>query len=346
MCGIVALVVRGTDADAGARSVAAALRTLAARGPDGQRTLSLVGAATTTTLGFSRLAINGLSVSGMQPFSRGADVTNVAAVVCNGEVYNYRALAAEHGFEAALTSGSDCEALLPLFAALGGDAVEFARSLDGVFALVLADAATDRLLVARDPYGVRPLFVATAKDGGGAAARLAFASELKALVAAGVTDDALYDVAPFPPGHAATYCCKTGALLSLQPFHAVPWLKQPALVDAVTARAAVRAALEDAVRKRLLSDRPIGALLSGGLDSSLVAALAARALRAAPGSPKLRTFAVGMNAAPGTDLHYARLVAAHIGSEHHGASAVRPRLQPPASTPQPCLCARRAQRCC
>ena len=114
------------------------------------------------------------------------------------------------------------------------------------------------------------------------------------------------------------YRLSTGEELSLRRYHAVPWIKNPSLATAPEARAHLRDAFEAAVTKRTLSDRPIGCLLSGGLDSSLVAALLQRAMNAANPPLQLQTFSIGMSAEPGTDLFYARMVAKHIGSKHHG----------------------------
>jgi asparagine synthase (glutamine-hydrolysing) len=304
MCGIWALLGKGASPEA----VRACLDALSARGPDVSRTYDApCGRA---QLGFTRLAINGLTPAGMQPFHSPAES---ASVVCNGEIYNYKQLGRDLGFR--FTTGSDCEVLLPLYEALGHeDPVAFARALDGVFAIVLLDAARGRVVVARDPYGVRPLYTGVAS---GTGARV-WASEIKGLVPAGVTAPR-----PFPPGHVGVYDLHTGEQLSMSRFHAVPWVKQPALALPDVARQHLRVALEAAVEKRLLSDRPIGCLLSGGLDSSLIAALVQRALRRRGGSgaTPLQTFAIGMSAEPGTDLFYARKVAAHIGSKHHGERA-------------------------
>ena len=283
-------------------TVASCLAALSARGPDATASCA---ASPTIQLGFTRLAINGLTPAGMQPFSASG-----SSLVCNGEIYNHASLGA--AIHATLTSGSDCEVLLPLWASMGGDAVAFCRSLDGVFALLLAEAPSPafpggRLLVARDPYGVRPLYTATTEGGG---VRM-WASEVKGLVAAGA---GVEGIAPFPPGHVGLYDGASGGLLSLTRYHAVPWVKNPSLAEDGHAKAAVRTALTSAVVKRLLAERPIGALLSGGLDSSLIAALVQRELVAA-GSPPLQTFSIGM--AGSSDLAHARLVADHIGSVHH-----------------------------
>lgn len=171
----------------------------------------------------------------MQPFSWAPPDTAAAPlrVVANGEIYNYRALAAQYGVP--LATGSDCEVLAPLYHAQDGDAVAWARALDGVFAVVLVDVARGLVVVARDPYGVRPLFTAELRDGSSSASgSTLFASEIKGLLpaAGGVGGAVLAGVAPFPPGHVATYDLATGARLSLTRYHAVPWVKNPAYEDA------------------------------------------------------------------------------------------------------------------
>jgi asparagine synthase (glutamine-hydrolysing) len=288
MCGIwAALKAAGVDAEA-------ALAALRARGPEYAAAITVPGVD--VRLGFTRLAINGLTPAGHQPL-----VDDTIHLVCNGEIYNYKALAARHGI--ALPEGSsDCAVLPALFKRL--TPVEFCNALDGVFALVLVDTATNTLYAARDPYGVRPLFYAHPRSGG-----VVFASEIKGLPR-GVTP------IPFPPGHIAAYDATTGALKATIQYHAIPTQKIPAFSSVYSrteATHALNVALTEAVKKRLMSDRPIGALLSGGVDSSLVAAIAARELRKT--GKRLTTFSIGL---PGsTDLEYADKVAKHIDSDHH-----------------------------
>jgi asparagine synthase (glutamine-hydrolysing) len=246
--------------------------------------------------------------------------------VCNGEIYNYQDLAKR--FDIDLQTGSDCEVLAPLFTKLAvqTDAPTFFRSLDGVFATIMVHAESNTAFVARDPYGVRPLFVGyvlgdpnefDASRAGilGAdgrkipIARIVFASEMKAL---SLTECAI--VEPFPPGHYAAYNLDTLDRIGFEPYHTVPWLKHPSLANKDTAEHAIRDALVTAVRKRLMTERPVAALLSGGVDSSLIAALVQRELVAA-GKPPLKTFSIGFKGSE--DLRHARMVAKFIESEHH-----------------------------
>jgi asparagine synthase (glutamine-hydrolysing) len=277
-----------------------ALDQLKARGPEGTQHMI---PAVHVNLGFTRLAINGLSHCGMQPFS---SLQGRLHVVCNGEIYNHVALAAKHNI--LNISCSDCEVLGPLFDKLN-DPVAWAQSLDGVFAIALYDSATDRLYVARDPFGVRPLYYGyyySATDSDEPKKTIVFASEIKALT------PYCQDIEAFPPGHVGYYHKNT---LRIKRFHSVPTEKNPQLVcNPHATMATLKTALESAVQKRLMTERPVAALLSGGVDSSLIAALVQKNLNAL-GKPPLETFSIGFAGSP--DLHYARLVAQHIGSKHH-----------------------------
>jgi asparagine synthase (glutamine-hydrolysing) len=269
------------------------LAQLRARGPEQSAHKMVLCGYQPVHLGFTRLAINGLTAAGDQPMQAGG-----LHWICNGEIYNYKDLAARHGIAVAEGS-SDCQILGPLYEQYADDLVSFFRALDGVFALVIVDTARARVIVGRDPYGVRPLFMA---DG-------AFASEMKALPPGKV------DV--FKPGTFATWSF-TDPRAPTPPvyhqYHSIPFLKVPTLANQEAAERCIEEALTTAVRKRMLTERPVAALLSGGIDSSLIAALVARELRAA-GAPRLKTFSIGF--AGSEDLRYARMVAAWIGSEHH-----------------------------
>jgi len=245
-------------------------------------------------LGFTRLAINGLTPAGHQPFQ-----TKITYTVCNGEIYNYLELAKRWNMN--LEEGtSDCAVLPFLMQRL--QIKDVCRTLDGVFAFVHVDVKNHKVVVAKDPYGVRPLFQAEYTDGS-----MAWSSELKGLPPGYTT------VAHFPPGTYRVYDLNSGRLLEAYRYHTVPHVKLATFQTLNTAQQALRDALLSAVRKRLLSDRPIGALLSGGVDSSLIAAIAAREL--AKKGKQLHTFSIGM---PGsTDLAFAAKVALHINSIHH-----------------------------
>jgi len=286
MCGIWAWIY--TTPNSILRSkVEEAVSHITARGPEGTRILDLNSAV----FAFTRLAINGLNPDGMQPFLSGE-----LTWMCNGEIYNAGLLEKNLGF---VSKGSDCEVLGPLWKASGGDAVSFCRALDGVFAVVLQDG--DKYIVARDPYGVRPLYYSDDKFRG-----IVFASERKALEGWIGSYSKIYE---FPPGEVWTIGPK--GVEERQVYHTVPWLK--GVYTDVTGIELVRTSLTAAIRKRLMTERPIAALLSGGLDSSLIAACVQKMLVEANALP-LKTFSIGM--AGSSDLKYARMVADWIKSEH------------------------------
>ena len=269
---------------------------LNARGPEGASISHIKGVG---TLGFTRLAINGLDIAGMQPM-KSEDRT----WVCNGEIYNWKALADQYTITT--HSGSDCEVIGELYEQFMRQCIPlegFFRALDGVFAIILVDEGRQRTIVARDPYGIRPLYQGRTLDG-----QVVFASELKALPKCDTVD-------PFPPGHymIIEHSGKRNTIHVPIAYHTIPFLKNPAYSEVDAAASAIRVALNSAVNKRMMTERPVAALLSGGLDSSLIAALVAKQLREA-GAPPLRTFSVGMKGS--SDLYHAQLVAKWIGSQH------------------------------
>ena len=251
------------------------------RGPDMTRMLPL--GENEGFLGFHRLSIMGLTEAGMQPFVRGD-----GAVVCNGEIYGFRPIK-----EALMAKGytfrsdSDCEILLPLYEQKG---VEMFRELDAEFAMILFDGK--ELIAARDPIGIRPLYYGYDSDGA-----ILFASEAKNLV--GLCERIL----PFPPGH----YYKDGRFVCYRDPAAVQRVSSD---DLETACGHIHDKLVAGIEKRLDADAPVGFLLSGGLDSSLVCAVAARLSR-----KPIKTFSIGMDL-DAIDLKYARQVADYIGSDH------------------------------
>lgn len=273
------------------------LKKLTARGPEGSNQVQL---NENITLGFTRLAINGLTNAGMQPFSKGP-----ITWICNGEIYNSRDLEKDLGL---LDTGSDCECIGELYMRHRDDLETFARCLDGVFAIILYDAERNQLLVTRDPFGIRPLFFANLPTNDA----LEFSSELKAF------GKGYNEVHPFPPGSLRVYDVNTTQILQDIQYHSVPWITNPEFHPSRPcgfgdASNALRYALEEAIRKRLLTDRPVAALLSGGLDSSLIAALLQKNLRQL-GKPALKTFTIGFEGS--SDVAHARMVADWIGSDH------------------------------
>ena len=251
------------------------------RGPDDTRIVDTGHGL----LGFQRLSIMGLTEEGMQPFSLHGN-----SVVCNGELYGFRPVKKaleDKGY--VFHSDSDCEILLPLYEEYGTDM--FAM-LDAEFALILYDGSTGSFLAARDPIGIRPLYYGYDRDGA-----IVFASEPKNLVGL------CQEIMPFPPGH----YYKDGDFICYRDITAV---EKVCTDDLETVCRNIREKLCAGIEKRLDSDAPLGFLLSGGLDSSLVCAVSARLL----GKP-IRTFAIGMSE-DAIDLKYAKEVADYIGSDH------------------------------
>lgn len=207
-------------------------------------------------------------------------------LACNGEIYNHGALrqllTARHDFR----SRCDSEVILHLFEESGRECV---RQLDGMFAFFVTDG--ERFIAARDPFGIKPLYVGDDQSGG-----LWFASEIKALLTH------CTGIAAVPPGTVITEARR------IRRWFSPSWADYPGTRSSVTPEELI-VHLEMAVRKRLMSDVPIGVLLSGGLDSSIVAALARRHVTG------LSTFSVGVEGA--SDLAAARRVAKEIASDHH-----------------------------
>ena len=269
------------------------------RGPD----WSGVYASCRALLVHERLAIVD-PAGGSQPI-RSADGALVLAV--NGEIYNHRELEDALVGEYAFQSKSDCEVANALYAH-DADPGAWLDRLNGIFAFALWDEVRGRAVIARDPIGVCPLYWGHDGDG-----RLWLASEMKALVR--LCDD----VAQFPPGH--WYDSATG---QLQRYYRRPWREYEATVGVEVAPRALREAFERAVHRQMMSDVPYGVLLSGGLDSSLVAACAARFARRRieddDGSeawwPRLHSFAIGLEGSP--DLAAAQIAADALGTVHHG----------------------------
>ncbi len=251
------------------------------RGPDDSRIVDTGSGL----LGFHRLSIMGLTPSGMQPFG-----LDGSWAVCNGELYGFekeREKLMSRGYS--FRSDSDCEILLPMYFEYGTDMFSM---LDAEFACVIFDGRTGEFIAARDPIGIRPLYY-----GYDAAGTVIFASEAKNLV--GLAEK----IMPFPPGH----YYRAGRFIRYRDVAAVERVCHD---DLETACAHIREKLTAGVKKRLVSDSKVGFLLSGGLDSSLVCAIAAK-----ESSEPIRTFAIGMSE-DAIDLKYARQAAEHIGSRH------------------------------
>jgi len=247
--------------------------------------------------------------SGRQPLFS-PDGKQVLAV--NGEIYNHQDIRRRFAGRYQFQTGSDCEVVLALYGSIAHDLshqqiCRMLEELNGIFAFVLYDEARDEFLIARDPIGVIPLYIGYDSDG-----KVLVASELKAL------EGQCERYEPFLPGH--YYWSREPGM---RRYYQRDWMDYQAVKDNGASAADIRAGLTDAVRRQLMSDVPYGVLLSGGLDSSVISAIACRysEMRIEDESrtkaywPRLHSFAVGLKGAP--DLAKARLVADHIGTVHH-----------------------------
>jgi len=250
--------------------------------------------------------------SGKQPLFS-PDGRQVLAV--NGEIYNHQDIRREFGSAYEFQTGSDCEVILALYREWRSSVKDIATAdpsamlerLSGIFAFALYDGERDEFLIARDPIGVIPLYIGYDNDG-----KVYVASEMKALE--GQCDR--YE--PFLPGH---YYWSQSA--SMKRWYTRDWFSYDAVKSAPSSSEEIRQALRAAVKRQLMSDVPYGVLLSGGLDSSIISAIAERYSenriendgKTRAYWPRLHSFAVGLKGAP--DLAKARLVAEHIGTVHH-----------------------------
>ena len=222
----------------------------------------------------------------------------------NGEIYNHQNIRSRYVGNYEFQTGSDCEVILALYRDKG---IHFLEELNGIFAFALYDEERDEFLIARDAIGVVPLYIGKDRDG-----LLYVASELKALE--GFCDE--YE--PFLPGH--YYWSREG---EMRRWYNRDWMKYEAVKNNESSMTRLHDALEAAVSRQLMSDVPYGVLLSGGLDSSVISAIAKKhaGLRVETDNqsdawwPQLHSFAVGLKGSP--DLIKAREVAEHIGTVHH-----------------------------
>ncbi|MDH6365907.1 MULTISPECIES: asparagine synthase B [unclassified Breznakia] len=277
MCGI----LFASDLHVSQKAFRKGFEKIAYRGPD----MSRIETTRLGVFGFHRLAIVGLDANGMQPFSH-----NGITVMCNGELYGYQEM--KKTFPAyTFTSSSDCELLIPLYETYG---VELFQMLDAEFACVITDENTNSIIAARDPFGIRGMFYGYDKT----SKKIAFASEAKALM------DMCDTIYPFPPGH----YYKDGVFTR---YYDVSQASRYIDTDTKTICKQIHDDLVHAVHKRMVADAPVGYLLSGGLDSSLVCSIAAK-----QSSKPITTFSIGM-ASDAIDLKYARQVATYLKSDHH-----------------------------
>ncbi len=303
MCGIVSILnIQEQTHDLRQKALQMS-RKIRHRGPD----WSGIYCGGSAILAHERLSIVDPESGGQPLFS--PDKKQVLAV--NGEIYNHQSLRERYQGRYQFQTGSDCEVILALYRDCmqnRQDISQMLEGLSGIFAFCLYDAERDTFLIARDPIGVIPLYIGYDSDG-----KVYVASELKAL------EGQCERYEPFPPGHYV----HGSAPHDIKPYYTRDWTDYEAVKDNSASVPALREALEDAVRRQLMSDVPYGVLLSGGLDSSIISAVAEKfsEKRIEDNSqtrawwPRLHSFAVGLKGAP--DLAKARLVADHIGTVHH-----------------------------
>lgn len=255
------------------------------RGPDDTEILKVANDA---TMCFHRLAIMDPTQKGHQPF---VDDETGSVIMCNGEVYNYESLKHDYQQTFKFKSHSDCEVLVPMFKDLGIE--KMCQHLDAEFAVVIWDNKKKKMVAGRDPIGIRPLFYGYTAEG-----KIMFASEMK------VITPFCKKVEAFPPGH-----FYDGE--KFVQYRDITKVVQYAPKDLEQHLKDIREKLIEGVRKRLVADVPVGFLLSGGLDSSLVCGIANDLFK-----KKITTFSVGLDHNP-IDIGYARVVAKHINSDHH-----------------------------
>ena len=296
MCSIFGILDIKTDPAPLRTSALEMSKKLRHRGPD----WSGIYSSDKAILAHERLAIVGVN-SGAQPLYS-EDKKHILAV--NGEIYNHKELREKYADDYAFQTDSDCEVILALYREKGADLLE---DLNGIFAFILYDEEKDEYLVGRDHIGIIPMYHGYDEHG-----NYYVASEMKALV------PVCKSISEFPPGH--FYSSKDAEPTR---YYVRDWMEYDAVKDNSTSKEDLKQALEDAVKRQLMTDVPYGVLLSGGLDSSITSAVAkkfaARRIEDNEESqawwPQLHSFAVGLEGAP--DLKAAREVADQIGTVHH-----------------------------
>ncbi len=296
MCGIVSILNVAQQTQALREKALRMSQKIRHRGPD----WSGIYCGGSAIMAHERLSIVDPESGGQPLYS--PDRKQVLAV--NGEIYNHQDIRCQYAGKYHFQTGSDCEVILALYREKG---IDFLEELNGIFAFVLYDEERNEFLIARDPIGVIPLYIGYDADG-----TIYVASELKAL------EGQCERYEPFLPGHYYW----SGAP-GMKCYYHRDWMQYDAVKDNTSSVTAIHDALETAVKRQLMSDVPYGVLLSGGLDSSVISAIAEKysEMRIEDDSktkaywPRLHSFAVGLKGAP--DLAKAKLVADHIGTVHH-----------------------------
>lgn len=290
MCGIFAYIETKATPDK-LDALRRSFQSIQHRGPDHSSHIIIEKPNHTVFLGFHRLAIIDPS-----PSSDNFLQDNGVYLICNGEIYNYKYLIKKYNLP--VKTGSDCEVILQLYKSHLQLWPGIFNELDGVFAFVLYDSTRNMVWCARDRFGVRPLFEGQTRTA------LSFASEGKAIP--------LYSAKQYSPGVFSVIDLDDTVLSNRWSIIRDKWINNSVYFNLSyeSAQIVIRELFTEAVRKRLMSDRPIGFLVSGGLDSSLVASVAQRLL-----GKKITTFSIGLAGSP--DLLAAKKVADYLGTVHH-----------------------------
>lgn len=276
---------------------------ISARGPDN----SQINQYNNLYFGFHRLSIMDTSDLGNQPFN----MKNII-LICNGEIFNYKKIIKKYNIKT--KSASDCEVLLHLYLILKNKYTndnkiinELCNIIDGEFSFCLYDLITEKIFIARDPYGVRPLFFSH-----NFLKYIIFSSEMKGLY--DLSKDNENQIRQFKPGSYMIYDNNKETIISYRKYKK-NLLKNNEFIDnEKQAMKSINKIFKEAVHKRIMADREVCCLLSGGLDSSIVASIVSKFIKEKYNT-KVKTFSIGMKGSP--DLKYAKMVADHIDSEHH-----------------------------
>tara|TARA_A100001037_G_scaffold45808_1_gene37048 strand:- start:20314 stop:21882 length:1569 start_codon:yes stop_codon:yes gene_type:complete len=262
------------------------------RGPDSTKDLIIHSQNNTMFLQFHRLAINGLNEKSNQPMR--LNIHTHITLLCNGEIYNYKELAEKYNFT--LLTGSDCEIIIHLYSIMPLESL--IRELDGVFSFIIYDSLKEVFIIGHDPLGVRQLYWFFNEETN----ELGVASEMKSLY------NLNQNIKFYPPGSYTYYFIKTKQLHTYSYYTFEYPLIEDVEENKITDN--IKNKLEESVKKRLITDRPFGCLLSGGLDSSIITSIVAKLV----GGENVNTFAIGLKGSP--DLLAAQKVADYLKTNH------------------------------
>ncbi len=283
MCGIFFLITNNFN-----KTVEKDFLKIVHRGPDNSKIQLLNYNNKKLFFGFHRLSINGLDEESNQPINNDG-----LYLICNGEIFNYKSLIKEYNFEKEYISNSDCEIIVHLYKKIGIE--ETLKKIDGEFAFVLYDSNIKKIFISRDQIGIRSLFFGQNKDG------FIVTSEMKSI-------NSFYNVKQFNPGYYSILDLESNNIEEYKYFNLSKINENISEEEHIKN---IKIIFEEAVDKRLLSDRSIGCLLSGGLDSSTVCSIVKNKI----GKKKLNTYSIGLRGS--IDLKYAKEMAEYLETNHY-----------------------------